>query len=177
MKLENVLLATKQTALEYFRREYDDLKEVLSEEDLKNICQGHKNHYASFEHIKKVLESRNIQYQRVYMPYAAFEEFTGRDLVVSVGGDGTVLNTARYILDKTPLLTVKSDSKSVGALCTIRAENFEETLERILNGNFGIQNWTRAEGKFGNKTDLALNEIFVGHKYNAGASRYEISFD
>ena len=125
MKLKNVLIATKQTGLEYYRQNYDDPKDVLPADLLEEKKREHEEHYASFSLVKRVLENYNIPYQRVYMPYGSYEEFLGRDLVISLGGDGTVLNAAHYILDKTPILTVKSEGDSVGALCKINSSKFE----------------------------------------------------
>lgn len=176
MKLNNVLLATKQTSLEYYRQNYDKPEEVLSAKELARKKLEHEEHYASFKYIKEVLDKNNISYQRVYMPYGAYEEFVGRDLIISIGGDGTVLNAAHYILDKTPILTVKSEGDSVGALCSIVAKNFESALDNILNDSFRMESWTRVEGKFGNQTHLALNEIMVGVRYMGDTARYEVNF-
>ena len=93
------------------------------------------------------------------MPYAAYEEFKDRDLIISIGGDGTVLNSAHYIVDDTPILTVNSEKDSIGALCKITAKMFEETLNKILNDDYMIEKWTRVEGKLGHNIDLALNDI------------------
>ena len=141
------------------------------------IKKGHDAHYTALEHIRKILEKLGIPYQRVYQPYAAFDEFKGRDLVIAIGGDGTILNTAHFILDKTPVLTVKSEPKSVGGLCTINYTQFEEAINNILADKFKIEKWARIEGKMENKTDLALNEIMIGPKYRSGAARYEIDFN
>jgi len=176
MKIKNVLIATKQTSLEYYRQNFDKPEEVLSSEDLERKKREHEEHYASFNHIKQVLDKYKISYQRVYMPYGAYEEFVGRDLIISVGGDGTVLNAAHYILDNTPLLTIKSEGDSVGKLCSINAKDFESVLNKLLNDSYRIESWTRVEGKFGGKTDIALNEIAVGPKYFNGMMRYEIKF-
>jgi hypothetical protein len=172
MKLTNILLATKQTALEYYRQNYDDPKDVLPIELLERKKKEHDEHYASFGLVKKVLENHNIPYQRVYSPYGAYEEFQGRDMIISVGGDGTVLNTAHYILDNTPLLTVKSEGDSIGALCRINASRFEKAIQQILSDDFQLESWTRVEGKFGSKSDIALNEIAVGQTFFNGMATY-----
>jgi NAD+ kinase len=176
MKLKNVLLATKQTELEYYRQNYDKPEDVLPQYLLEEKKKSHDEHYASFGLVKKILDDNNISYQRVYMPYGAYEEFVGRDLVISVGGDGTVLNAAHYILDNTPLLTVKSEGSSTGALCKINAFRFRETLQKILNDDFSLESWTRVEGKFGHKTDIALNEVSVRQEYD-GMARYSVKFN
>ncbi|MFH1066217.1 MAG: NAD(+)/NADH kinase [Nanoarchaeota archaeon] len=177
MKLNNVLLSTKQTAWEYLKNEHENPADVIPKEELDAIKKGHNAHYTALEHIRKILEKLGIPYQRVYQPYAAFDEFKGRDLVIAIGGDGTILNTAHFILDKTPVLTVKSEPKSVGGLCTINYTQFEEAMKNILDDKFKIEKWTRIEGRMGNKTDLALNEILIGPKYRSGAARYELDFN
>ena len=177
MELNNVLLSTKQTAWEYLKNEHENPADVIPKEELDAIKKGHDAHYTALEHIRKILEKLGISYQRVYQPYAAFDEFKGRDLVIAIGGDGTILNTAHFILDKTPVLTVKSEPKSVGGLCTINYTQFEEAMKNILADKFKIEKWTRIEGKMGNKTDLALNEILIYSKYRSGAARYEIEFN
>lgn len=175
MRLSNVLLATKQTALEYYRQNYDNPIDVLPAYLLERKKREHDEHYAAFDLVKKALENYGISYQRIYMPYGAYEEFQDRDLIISIGGDGTVLNTAHYILDSTPLLTVKSEVGSIGALCKINAKNFEQALEQILDDDFIIESWTRVEGRFGyksHKIDIALNEIAVGQRFFNGMANY-----
>jgi NAD kinase len=177
MKLNNVLITIKQTGLENLRENCDDLSEVISAEDMKKEIDRHNAHYESLTKIKKILQSHKINYQQIYIPYAAYQEFTERDLVISVGGDGTALSTASYILDETPMLTVKSDIKSHGAICIIDSNEFENELEKILKNDFEIEKWTRLEGKIGKKTVLGLNDVIIGKKYLPLEGRYELSFN
>ncbi len=174
MIIKKVLLATKQTALEYYRQSYDSPQDVIPRKLLSLKKKEHEEHYLSLNLIREVLKKYDISYKTVYMPYAAHEEFLDNDLIISVGGDGTVLNTARFIRDKTPLLAVKSEKDSAGVLCTLSARDFEKALKSIFLDDFKMQSWTRAEGKFGNKIDIALNEIAIGTKHFNGLAHYEI---
>jgi NAD kinase len=176
MNLNNVLITTRETELEMYRREYDNIKDVLTEQDLDAITSRHAKHYESLDIVRKHLTERKIPFQIIYMPNAAYDEFKGRDMILSLGGDGTVLNTARYILNSAPLLAIRSDSTSVGALCTINAVRFEETLDKIIGEEYTVQHWTRIEGKLGNRKDIALNEIVIGSKYLVDTAKYEITF-
>jgi NAD kinase len=175
MKIKNVLLSTKKTALEHFKGKSDFFEELLSLDDLKEIRQGHNDHYRSFNKIREILTKKGIAFERTYMPYSEDQDFKGKDLIICIGGDGTVLNSAHYIDDKTPILTVKSDRRSVGALCEIDAEEFEVALERIINDEFSIDEWTRIEGKIGDKKLIALNEIYVGVEHSVGMARYDLT--
>jgi len=137
---------------------------------------ANKEHYASLKLIKENLESKGIPYQRIYMPYTAYEEFKDRDLVICVGGDGTVLNSVRYILNSTPVLTVKSESTSVGGLCVINSSQFEDTLNKVLNDDYRIELRTRAVASLDNMTDLALNDVAIKPYFGGGFVRYEVNF-
>lgn len=176
MRLRKVLVSTKKTALEYYKEKSDFLEDMLPPEDLKEVRAGHNAHYASLDHIRKVLTDHGIDFCRSYMPYSEYEDFRGRDLVICVGGDGTVLNSAQYVSDGTPVLTVRSDKRSVGTLCEIDAEDFEAALNRILADQYIVEQWTRAEGRFRDKRMYALNEIYVGIKHSPSMARYEIAF-
>jgi NAD kinase len=176
MKLRKVVVSTKKTALEYYKEKSDFLDDLLPPEDLKEVRAGHNAHYASLDYVRKVLSDHGIDFCRSYMPYSEYEDFKGKDLVICVGGDGTVLNSAQYLSDSTPVLTVRSDRRSVGTLCEIDAENFETALEQIIADKFAIEQWTRAEGRFRDKRMFALNEIYVGIRHSPSMARYEMTF-
>jgi NAD kinase len=175
MKIHKVLLSTKKTALEHFKEQSDTYERELPAVEVEELRKNHAEHYASLNKIRDVLAKYNIQFDRTYMPYSEYEDFKGKDLIISVGGDGTVLNTSHYTLDETPVLIVKSTKGSTGELCEIDADNFENALEKILTGNFKIEKWTRAEGCFGKRKIFALNEIYVGTRFNPSMARYELA--
>jgi NAD kinase len=177
MKLKKVLLSTKKTALEYYKEKSDFLEDMLPPEDLKEVRAGHNAHYASLDHVRKVLTDHGIDLCRSYMPYSEYEDFRGKDLVICVGGDGTVLNSAQYVSNGTPVLTVRSDKRSAGTLCEIDAEDFETALNQILADKYTVEQWTRAEGRFRDKRMYSLNEIYVGIKHSPSMARYEIAID
>jgi hypothetical protein len=176
MKLNNVLLSTKQTGLEYYRHSYDDPRKVFPKRLVDKKEKENREHYENYENIKKILAEYRIPFQRIYMPYGAYEEFKDRDLIISIGGDGTVLNSAHYILDDTPILTINSEKDSTGALCQITAKMFEKTLNKILNDDYGVEKWTRVEGKLGHNVGLALNDI-VFQKPNGAMVDYNLSLN
>lgn len=177
MELKKVVLSTKKTALEYHKEKSDFLEDLLPKEDLKEVRAGHNAHYASLDLVRKVLKGHGIDSCRSYMPYSEYEDFREKDLVICVGGDGTVLNTAQYVLDQTPVLTVRSDKRSVGTLCEIDAEDFEASIKRILADKHTIEQWTRAEGLFRDKRVYALNEVYVGTRHSPSMARYEITLN
>jgi len=92
------------------------------------------------------------------------EHIANVDLVITYGGDGTVLHAADQITDKTPLLALRHDA-SLGALCTASTKTFKETIDAVLNNKYRIEEWQRLECVLGDKSVLALNEVQIASNY------------
>lgn len=107
---------------------------------------------------------------------------TNADLVMVVGGDGTLLRAARNIADyDTPLLGINLGR--LGFLADVSPHNMTETLEQILAGDYD------EEQRFMLRTDIgppeqhattpttALNDVVI-HKWNvARMIEYETYVD
>ena len=59
------------------------------------------------------------------------------DLLITFGGDGTLLSVARHAPDHVPILGVNMGT--LGFLTEIRVEEFPAVLERVLNGNYIVE--------------------------------------
>lgn len=59
------------------------------------------------------------------------------DLIITFGGDGTLLSVARYAPDGVPIIGVNMGT--LGFLTEIRVEEFEDVLEKVLAGDFRAQ--------------------------------------
>ena len=81
------------------------------------------------------------------------------DLVVIVGGDGTVMRTAQKV-GETPILGVKVGA--LGFLCETTPETVKDALERVLSGRFYMERKTKLKVKY-KDFDLpdVLNEVLV----------------
>ncbi len=174
MQIDKVLISTKKTALEHFKERVDFLEKQLPVIDMENLQKEYEEHYNSLNCIEETLFQYGIEFDVTCNPYAEYKKFQDNDLIICVGGDGTVLNSVNHIQEKIPILAIKSSTKSTGALCDVCDEKFEFTLEKILNDDFELKEWTRAEGIFKSKSSYALNEIFVGAKHSPSMTKYEI---
>lgn len=86
----------------------------------------------------------------------------GADLVVSLGGDGTVLRAARAAHDAdAPLLSVNLGT--LGYLTEVDAADATSALERIIEGDFLIENrmMLECESFGGSERFVGLNEVLV----------------
>ena len=129
-------------------------------------------HRRSFAAIERTLKSRGIKFDRLARG-KAFDE-SSYDLVISLGGDGTFLDAARY-LDKTPILGVNSaPGHSVGRLCPVSRSNFEKALKNFLEGELRLKRLHRMQVSLEGKRwhQPVLNDVLVCHAVPAAMSRY-----
>jgi NAD+ kinase len=59
------------------------------------------------------------------------------DLLITFGGDGTLLSVARHAPDHVPVIGVNMGT--LGFLTEIRVEEFPQVLERVLENNFYVE--------------------------------------
>lgn len=81
------------------------------------------------------------------------------DLIVVVGGDGTIMRTAE-VVGETPILGVKVGA--LGFLCETTPESAKDALENILAGKFYLEYKTKLAPRY-NDLNLpdALNEVLI----------------
>ncbi|MEM7564453.1 MAG: NAD(+)/NADH kinase [Pseudomonadota bacterium] len=101
------------------------------------------------------------------------------DLVISLGGDGTLLTAARALIDKeTPLLGINLGR--LGFLADVSFDDFESYLEAVVKGKYTVERRFFIEGEYfdGEEslgTCVALNDIIL-HSYESSSMiEYEIS--
>ena len=84
------------------------------------------------------------------------------DLMIAVGGDGTLLHAARVVAkENLPLLGVNLGR--LGFLTDVSAENVLETLDAILAGDFDEESRLMLQAKISNGASrmLALNDVVL----------------
>ncbi len=120
--------------------------------------------------------SRHVKCQVLDRQYLPNYIFTGRDLVVVVGQDGLVANTAKYVKGQ-PMLAINPDpSRYDGILLPFTVESLEGILPRALEGKASNTSVTMAEVNLNDgQRLLAFNDFFIGHASHVSA-RYKITF-
>jgi len=104
---------------------------------------------------------------------------TDVDLVISLGGDGTLLTAARAMAGKNiPLLGINLGR--LGFLADVSFDNFASYIDAVMEGRYSVEERFLIEGRFfeGDKllsTNIALNDIIL-HSYESSSMiEYEIS--
>lgn len=82
------------------------------------------------------------------------------DLVIALGGDGTMLHTVKVMADReVPILGVNFGG--LGFLTEITQEELYPSLKDVLNGKFTIEERMMLEAKINNLSYKALNDVVI----------------
>lgn len=176
MKPARVLVITRSTPLETpaLGRRHPHLARLLAEdaplvarmklslqetqETRHQVLHALRLHGLSVTYSRRVRDPVDLQY----------------DLVVTVGGDGTVLDAARLVRD-TPVLGVNSSpSTSYGHFTCCTAGDFPRVLEEVLAGRRAPRPLTRIALRINGALHPrpALNDVLLADRVPAATSRY-----
>lgn len=96
--------------------------------------------------------------------YSGHEDLFEADLVMSLGGDGTFLETLSHVANREiPMMGINFGR--LGFLATTNPKDVQDAITRLINGRFSIDERTllevNAEKTIFNDIDFALNEIAI----------------
>lgn len=92
-------------------------------------------------------------------------QIRGTELLICLGGDGTVLHAARSVIPhEIPILGVNMGR--LGFLAEVRPSDLKEYLPRVLAGDYRIESRTMLQARLPDwgMTYHALNDVVVGRK-------------
>jgi NAD+ kinase len=136
---------------------------------------AHEAHEATLVEVERALAGAGVAYKRVYRARLQPRMAEGR-LVVSVGGDGTLLDTSHEVKNAS-VLGVNSDPEhSVGFLCAADRTTFAALLDDVVSGKLTPTRVRRLAGAVDGRAlpFPVLNDVLVAHKNPAATSRYLI---
>ena len=145
-------------------------------------------HDESLQSVKNVLAA---QPDKIRVDIRAREQvrradFIGRDLVIVLGGDGTLTSISHNIDSNTPVMGVNSHPRSgdpngsVGFYMDSNIETFSQDLEAALTGNAIVNRLPRLQATIettsGNKirSDPAMNDLLVANTHQYAPSKYNL---
>lgn len=117
----------------------------------------------------ELLKTNDIVQQK-YPTYTHFNELnTSFDVMITLGGDGTILRAVTYIRDLgIPILGINTGR--LGFLANIQKDQIQEAVELLLKKDYSIQERsllqikTNPENKAFSELDFALNEITIARR-------------
>jgi hypothetical protein len=143
-------------------------------QDFAPIEAMHCRYHAALDAVRALVPAgvRQQVIDRAFLPQFAFDP---ADLVITVGPDGLVVNTAKY-LDGQPIVAVNPDPAQVeGVLLPFSATDVRPALDAAIRGEASIRRITMAEATLNDGQHLlAFNDLFVGVRSHVSA-RYRIA--
>jgi NAD kinase len=176
---QKVVVVTRKTALEELVERFNtrDQARFYIEHmggSFSEYQAAHERYRAAIEGLRGLLP-RSLRYQwidRAFLPNFTFDR---SDIVVTIGPDGLVVNTAKY-LDGQPLIAVNPDPSRIdGVLLPFGVgAAIVEALNTILTGRKAWRDIRMAKAELNDgQTLLAVNDLFLGQKTHVSA-RYRI---
>ncbi len=149
------------------------MSELLRRDDpsVDAMRDTHETHERTLARTLAALRDGGAEVTARYRAQAAGDSY---DLVVTVGGDGTLLEAARAITD-TPVLAVNSaPSSSVGFFCGASPVDLEDRLGLALEGRLPVVRLARAQALVDGVLTgpPILNDVLFCHPNPAVTSRY-----
>lgn len=192
-----LLVVIKQTAYE----EYSQLKmrgqapKALRWTRLESRFHSHKQ---CVDNLLSILKANNVAYSCVNRVELDRQHLADVDLMIAVGGDGTVLSAAHFLDHGTiPLLGINSDPsseedklvktkkgderRSHGALCAVTSLDMKEKIPQVLFGGGKLSTRARIQcvvkSTF-SETRLvpALNDLLIANPSPAAVSRFRMGW-
>ena len=145
-------------------------------------------HDESLQSVKDVLAAQS---EKIRVDIRAREQvrradFIGRDLVIVLGGDGTLTSISHNIDSNTPVMGVNSHPRSgdpngsVGFYMDSNIVTFSQDLDAALSGNAIVNQLPRLQATIettsGNKirSDPAMNDLLVANTHQYAPSKYNL---
>lgn len=143
--------------------------------DMLDMEQAHQVHQQTLSAVTATLRRLGASFNLVYR--ADLKSTARYDLVVSVGGDGTVLQASHVVAD-TPLLGIKSDpQRSEAVFSTANPSTVNSVLANALANRLPVRRLFRLRLRLNGRLigPLVLNDVLIAHDDPATMSRYRLA--
>ena len=172
MTSRHILLVTKVPMIERLTREAIARLDTSGAMTLAGLRESAQRQSESMERVRHALIGHFVRERRVHD--LLVDDATHTDLVVTVGGDGTVF-TANTLTTQAPFLTVNSDPQgSLGHFTRAKANDVPMLLDAWLSGSCGYDELPRLRLRTATMDLRILNDALFTNMNPAAMSRYRI---
>lgn len=191
----DLYIVQKQTALErYTKRPLNiDFFEYLEKagQSLESLVHAHERHVSSRDLLLQNLEALGIQYEVFNLDeleasgtsfFNPAEPGSGLQpesrIILSLGGDGTLLNASHYAGGDVMLVGINScPEHSVGHLCSVLPTTIPQALLALQEGRQQVRTVRRllVHTSRQHRLPLGLNDVLFCNRHPAATSRYQLS--
>ncbi|MDB5351573.1 MAG: hypothetical protein JWN86_2820 [Planctomycetota bacterium] len=178
---DKIVVVTKKTFLEELVERFNtrDQARFYIEHmggDFSEYEAAHEAYQAAVALLKKAMP-RGVRTHWIDRGFLPTFLFGSNDLVVTVGPDGLVVNTAKY-LDGQPLLAFNPDPSRIdGVLIPFPVSSASPVLASAIEDAYPKRTITMAKATLNDgRSILAVNDLFIGQKTHVSA-RYLLKHD
>ncbi len=178
MDYEKIVLVTRKTRLEGLVERFNTRGQAKfylehSGGDFSAYEREHETYYAAVGFLRAELPGI-LKLQEIERGFLPNFVFAASDLVVTIGIDGLVVNTAKY-LDGQPIVAVNPDPAHVdGILLPFTVQRAPQIVRQALKQQVKMRSISMAEARLNDgQSLLAFNDLFVGVRSHVSA-RYLI---
>jgi NAD+ kinase len=174
-----VLVIYKKSSYQIYvsERRHEHIRALIDARDatVKNLLRSHAHHVQTVEATRRVLVDLGVR--------SSFRHRSGpvdtrlADLVVTLGGDGTLLWASHLVGKDVPVLAINTAPKdSVGFFCAGDRSHLQDVLSDAVAGKLRATELARMRVDVDGETLSArvLNDVLFAHECPASTSRYAI---
>jgi NAD kinase len=158
---------TKAQAKFYIERSGGDFSDYEKEHEI-----FHHSLSAVQRNLSSILKNKIVE--RSFLPSFIFND---KQVIVTVGQDGLVANTAKYV-GQIPIVAVNPDQERFdGILLPFNSSNFLAAVDKVINNKYHSKVTSFAEATLNDgQRLLAFNDLFIGAASHVSA-RYQLTFN
>lgn len=178
--IERIVMVTRKTALEelvYRMNSREQARFYLEQNQISftEYEQSDAQYQRAVDYVKQQLPT-NIKQHVIDRDFLPTYQFSEHDLIVTVGPDGLVINTAKYLTEQ-PILAVNPDPRRIdGILIPFHYEQVRKIVEQVIHGDSKIQlrrvSMVKATLNDGQML-YGINDLFIGQRTHTSA-RYQL---
>jgi hypothetical protein len=152
------------------------LPEAQQQANFDEYAQEDAAYQEVIDHLQEELQF-GLPVKRVERSFVPNFDFRGCEVVVVVGQDGLVANTAKYVGDL-PIVAINPDPRRIdGVLLPFNVSQARTMVRRVLDRSFTARSVTLAEAILNDSQRLvAFNDLFIGAASHVSA-RYVLEAD
>lgn len=181
MNFENVIIIRDKTRLEQLIERFNSKAQAKfyiesSGGDFEFFVLEHNTFYESLSKIKACI-TESLKQKIINRSFLPTYIFTEKDLVVVIGQDGLVANTAKYV-NGLPIVGINPDIERYdGILLKHAPEDLKDILKNVIKGKYETKQVTMAKATLNDGQELlAFNDFYIGSDSHV-SSRYSIVFN
>ncbi len=181
MSVEYAIIIKNKTRLETLIERFNTKAQAKfyierSGGDFGDYEREHEVFHNSLSNVQRNLSTvlKNKIVERSFLPSYIFNE---KQVIITVGQDGLVANTAKYV-GRIPIVAVNPDHERFdGVLLPFNSANFISAIEKVVSQNYNSKLTSFAEAQLNDgQRLLAFNDLFIGASSHVSA-RYQLTYN